>query len=172
MKSSPSYIQDTTDFLMKLLDVQQPLPEGTILFCIDFKKLYPSVPKEEGIQARREGLEMRTEPLVPTENVVNMIQTVLENNAFGFDNTSYVQTEGIAIGSRMGKNFACSYMRKWDNKLENIVKQPLFYKRFIDDGFGLWTEGESSLQAFAEHANSIHKNINLNSDTHSSSHNS
>ena len=160
-KSSPSDIQDTTDFLKKLSDVQQPLPEGTILFCFDVKNLYPSVPKEEGIQACREGLEMRTDPLVPTENVVDMIQTVLENNVFGFDNTSYVETEGIAIGSRLGKNFACSYMRKWDEEFENFVKQPLFYKRFIDDGFGLWTEGESSLLAFAEHANSIHKNIEI-----------
>ena len=41
VKSSPSYIQDTTDFLTKLSDVQQPLPEGTILFCFDVKKLYP-----------------------------------------------------------------------------------------------------------------------------------
>ena len=161
VKSSPSYIQDTTDFLKKLSDVQQPLPEGTILFCFDVKKLYPSVPKEEGIQACREGPETRTDPLVPTENVVDMIQTVLENNVFGFYNTSYVQTEGIAIGSRLGKNFACSYMRKWDEELENFVKQPLFYKRFIDDGFGLWTEVESSLLAFAEHANSINKNIEI-----------
>ena len=61
----------------------------------------------------------------------------------------------------MGKNFACSYMRKWDEELENFVKQPLFYKRFIDDGFGLWTEGESSLLTFAQDVNSIHKNIEI-----------
>ena len=113
---------------------------------------------ESGIAAC---IEMRTDPLVPTANVVDMIQTVLENNVFGFDNNTYVQTEGIAIGSRPGKNFACSYIRKWDEELENFMKQPLFYKRFIDDGFGLWTEGEFSLQAFAEHANSIHKNIEI-----------
>ena len=72
-----------------------------------------------------------------------------------------IQTEGMAIGSRLGKNFACSYMRKWDEELREADKQPLFYKRFIDDGFGLWTGGESSLQAFAEHANNIHANIKI-----------
>ena len=76
---------------------------------------------------------------------------------YGFDNTSYVQTEEIAIGSTLGKNFACSCMHKWDEELGNFVEQPLFYKRFIDDGFGRWTEGESSWLAFAEHANSILK---------------
>ena len=83
---------------------------------------------------------MRTDQLVPTENVSDMIQTVLDSNVFGSDSTSYVQTEGIAIGSRLGKNFACSYMRKWDEELENS----LFFQGFIDDAFGLWTEGESS----------------------------
>ena len=137
VKSSPSHIQDTTGFLKKLSKVQQPLPEGTILFCFDVKKLYPSVPKEEGIQACKEGLKMRTDPLVPTETVVDMIKAVLEHTVFSFDNTNYIQTEGIAIGSRLGKNFACSHMRKWDEELENFEKQPLFYKRFIDDGFRL-----------------------------------
>lgn len=33
--SSPSYIRDTTDFINKLKEVQQPIPEGAILFCFD-----------------------------------------------------------------------------------------------------------------------------------------
>ena len=80
---------------------------------------------------------------------------------FAFNNTGYVQTEGIAIGSRLGKNFACLYMRKWDEKLRKIDKQPLFHKRLIDDGFGLRKGGEPSLLAFAEHANNIHANIKI-----------
>ena len=36
-------------------------------FCFDVCKLYPSVPKEEGIAACREALETRTAPLIPTE---------------------------------------------------------------------------------------------------------
>ena len=39
------------------------------------------------MQACKEGYEMRMEPLVPTENVVDMIKTVLGCNVFGFDNT-------------------------------------------------------------------------------------
>ena len=39
-------------------------------------------------------------------------------------------------------------------------EQPLFYKRFIDDGFGLWHTLDT-LEKFAEYANSIHKNIKI-----------
>ena len=65
-----------------------------------------------------------------------MIETVLENNVFQFGDNHFIQTEGVAIGSRLGKKFACTYMRKWNEQLVNALKQPVFYKRFIDAGFG------------------------------------
>ena len=52
-------------------------------------------------------------------------------------------------------------MRTWDRKLTEFYKQPLFYKRFIDDGFGMWTDGENSLKEFATYANSMYKNIKI-----------
>ena len=90
---------------------------------------FSSVSEEVGIQACKEGLKLRKRPLVPTQNVTEMIQTVLNNSVFAFDNTSYIQTEGITNGSRLGKNFACSYMRKWYEKLDNFEKRPFFSLR-------------------------------------------
>ena len=46
-------------------------------------------------------------------------------------------------------------MRKWDEALLQFRASPYFYKRFIDDGFGIWPEGEKELKLFAEYANSI-----------------
>ena len=51
---------------------------------------------------------MRSKPLIPTDFVMDMIKTVLHNN-FNFGDRNYLQTDGVAIGSRLGKNFACSY---------------------------------------------------------------
>ena len=63
--------------------------------------------------------------MISTEYVLEMIKTVLENNIFKFGDDNFKQPEGIAIGSRVGRNFACSYMRKWD---EELIKydQPKF----------------------------------------------
>ena len=55
--------------------------------------------------------------IVPTDNALAMIETVLGFNGFGLGEKNYRQTDGIAIGSRLGRNFACAYMRKWDEKL-------------------------------------------------------
>ena len=154
---SPSYIRDTTDFINKLKEIAEPIPEGAFLFCFDVCKLYPSVPKEEGIAACGEASETRTAPLIPTEYVLEMIKTVLENNTFKFGDHNYKQTESIA---RLGRNFACSYMQKWD---EELIKHdgPLFYKSYIDDRFGVWTGTLQSLQEFARYANNIHSSIQI-----------
>ena len=90
-----------------------------------------------------------------------MIKVVLDNNNFSLGDKHYLQKGGVAIGSRLGRNFACAFMRKWDEKLLQFENKPYFYKRFIDDGFGIWTEDLDSLLKFADFANNIHSDIKL-----------
>ena len=95
---SPSYLRDTTDFINKLREIKEPLPENAVLFTFDLETLYPSVPREEGLASCREALENRSNPLIPTESVMEMIKTVLENNNFSFGDKKYLQKDGVAIG--------------------------------------------------------------------------
>ena len=161
VESSPSYIRDTTDFISKLKTIRKEIPENAILFCFDVVKLYPSIPRKEGMEACREAFDNRSKPLIPTDNAMEMVEVVLNSNGFKLGSTHYKQTEGVAIGSKLGRNFACAYMRKWDEELLKYTKAPLFYKRYIDDGFGVWDADLDSLLKFTEHANGIHKNIRI-----------
>ena len=161
VEGTPSYIRDTNDFLNKLGGLQTELPENAIMFCFDVVKLYPSIPRKEGMEACEVALKSRTSSGISTAAVQSMVSTVLENNVFEFNGKEYVQTDGIAIGSKLGRNFACTYMRQWDEKLLSHHKQPLFYKRYIDDGFGIWMHGLDELQKFNEVANKIHPNIKV-----------
>ena len=68
--------------------------------------LCPSVPRKEGLDACEEPLSMRSKPLVDKAGVFEMIKVVLDNNVFGFGDTNDIQKEGVAVGSRLGKNFA------------------------------------------------------------------
>jgi hypothetical protein len=96
------------------------------------------VPRPEGIEACKEAFKQRTNPLIPTEYAITckMVETVLDFNSFKLGDRSYKQIEGVAIGSKLGRNFACVYMRKWDEQLLTYDQNPLFYKRYIDDGYG------------------------------------
>ena len=76
---------------------------------MDVAKLYPSVPRREGVAACREALEERSEANIRTDELLEIIELVLDNNNFHFgDGKNYVQTNGIAIGSKLGRNFACA----------------------------------------------------------------
>ena len=72
-----------------------------------------------------------------------------------------IQQDGVAIGSKLGSNYACAYMRKWDEELAIFSKQPMRYFRYIDDGFGIWLHGEDSLKELHEFANNIHQDIKV-----------
>jgi hypothetical protein len=85
-----SYIKDTTDFLRKLSEIQQPLPKGAIMFCFDVKALYPSVPRKEARTACEKALQGRTNKSLTTECVLDMLDLVLENNNFSFNDKHYI----------------------------------------------------------------------------------
>ncbi|MCG7879722.1 MAG: GIY-YIG nuclease family protein [Candidatus Thiodiazotropha endolucinida] len=158
----PSYIKDTTHFLQKLKEVEQPLPAQTILFCFDVKALYPSVPRMEAKEACKEALGARTDQTIPTDDVLQLMDIVLENNTFSFNGKNYLQKEGTAIGSRLGKNYACTYMGAWETELLRRSKlKPSSYFRFVDDVWGIWIHGREALGTFHCCANSIHPRIKV-----------
>ena len=167
VEGQASYIRDTADFLDKLLKVPQPIKVSgqadLLLFCMDVKKLYPSIPRKEGIEACKVALNSRDNPTIPTADVIKMIEIVLDNNNFSLGQSEhYVQVDGTAIGSRLGKNYACTYMGQWEEKLlENSTLKPIIFFRFIDDIFGLWQHGREELIRFQKWANGIHPNIQV-----------
>ena len=88
---------------------------------------------------------------------------VLENNNFSFNGKHYVQTEGTAIGSHLGMNYASVYLGSWEKTLfENSKTKPMTYFRFVDDVWGLWSDGLDSLKDFHRVANLIHPRIQVN----------
>jgi hypothetical protein len=67
-----SYIKDTTELLQKLNKIPQPLPGNNIMFCLDVKALYPSIPRKEARIACEKALQKRQKPSIPTVCVLNV----------------------------------------------------------------------------------------------------
>ena len=65
--------------------------------------------KKEGFEACEEALSTRPKSLVCKAALLEMIQTVLDNNVFGFGDETYIQREGVAISPRLGENL-CLYL--------------------------------------------------------------
>ena len=130
------------------------------MFCLDVKALYPSVPRLEARDACEQALKNRTNPTIPTECVLEMLDLVLENNHFSFNGKNFIQTEGTAIGSHLGMNYASTYLGEWEMELfKNSQFLPAEYWRYVDDVWGIWEHGLEKLQEFHNLANSLHPRI-------------
>ena len=110
VQQQTTYLKDTTDFLRKLNQFGQTLPPDRILFTLDVKNLYRSVPKNERLAACKTSLEKRTNQKIPTDKAMEIIELVLDNNIFLFNNTHYIQKDGTAIGSRLGRSYPGTFM--------------------------------------------------------------
>ena len=78
--------------------------------------------------------------------LIGMIEMVLHNNVFKFQEENYIQTDGTAIGSKLGRNYACTYMGEWEKQLlRNSTHKPYTFLGYADDVFGIWTGSEQEL---------------------------
>ena len=84
--------KDTNDFLSKLKGLGR-FPDGAILVTIDVVGLYPHIPHNEGLEAIRKVLNTRSNPEIPTDDIVGMAELVLRNNNFEFDGNNFLQKE-------------------------------------------------------------------------------
>ncbi len=70
---------------------------------------------------------------------------VLRCNNFEFHDKHYVQISGVAMGTKVAPTIANLYMGNFEDKyVYTYPLQPLFYGRFIDDGFFIWQHGNIS----------------------------
>ena len=76
--NQPSFIRDTTNFINKLGKTQLSVSTTPLLFCMDVGKLYPSVLRDEGIAACRDALNSRSNPSIPTSDVIFFLYILSE----------------------------------------------------------------------------------------------
>ena len=175
----PSYIKDTTDFLLKLQSIDQ-VPPGTLLVTLDVKSLYSNIPHDEGIAACKAALDNREILQPPTDALIHLMEFVLTKitsplrmsftkNNFTFEDEHYLQIQGIykskAMGTRMAPSYANLFMAHLEGQiLESMDLRPNVWWRFIDDIFLLWSHGEEQLKEFVELINNMHPTIKFTAE--------
>ena len=162
------YIQDTADFLRRLEGVKR-LESDEFMFTMDIVALYPSIPREKTKEAMRENLELRTTKKIPTDDLIELGEMVLRSNEFTFEGERYRQKEGTAIGSKMGKNYACTYMGKWEEEVQEKFEKdggtrPKMWFPFVDDIWGVWRGSKEDFEKFVEVCNGHEERIKVTID--------
>ncbi|CAJ0931011.1 unnamed protein product [Ranitomeya imitator] len=146
-----SFILDTSDFLTKIRNISS-VPPDSLLCTLDVNSLYTSIVHDRGIAAvsltlQEAGIDNNTHDLC-----IDLLNLVLRENFFLFEDDFFVQTCGTAMGSNVAPAYANLYMDHFER--EHVYANPIFQQhariwyRYIDDIFCIWQGNHTSLQEF------------------------
>ena len=165
----PSYIKDTTNFLLKLKSVGK-VPLGSLLVTLDVCSLCTNIPHAEGIEACRELSNIRVVQEPPTEGINKLTSLILTKNNFCFNDKHYIQLKGMAMCTCMGPLYANIFMDNLKRRmLATLDAVPSTWWRYIDNIFAIWPHGEKRLAQFHEKINYVHASIKFTAERSSKS---
>ena len=98
MQDGWSYVRDTGDFLKKINRLGK-ITEGAIMVTAYEAGLYPNIPHDLGLLSLRKRLNETGICKVLTEEIISMVEFVLKNNYFEFNEKVCQQISGTAIGT-------------------------------------------------------------------------
>ena len=159
-KKLPSFIQDSTDFLNKLLELDYKPTESTLLVSFDVVNMFPNIDNNLGIKAVKKALNSRKDKSPPTNCILEATKLCLELNNCRYLGKDFLQIHGTAMGPHNACSYADLSMGEFDDKALNGYKiSPQIWWRFRDDIFSFWEHGEEALMEFLEFLNAIYPTI-------------
>jgi hypothetical protein len=141
-----SYIRNSFDVIQELKGLA--IPDNALLFSADATSMYTNIDTDLGIQAIRDFIHLHQVSLptdFPSELFLQILEIVMKNNIFSFENTTWLQLSGTAMGTPAACAYATISFGQYENTciLPHFNRHLLYYKRYIDDIFGVWIPPDS-----------------------------
>ena len=110
-------------------------------------------------------MELRDNKHISSDTFIELAEIVLKNNIFEFDEKTFKQVRGTAIGTKFAPPYAILFMADLEEKILNAFEEkPMIWWRYIDDIFFIWEHGEESLEKFLNKLNSFHPIIKFTAE--------
>ena len=155
-----TYIKDTNHVLNIFNDFRfdDNITGERFLYSMDIKSLYTVIPNNSGLESLAYFLDKRSVLEPPTSTLTSLAELVLILNAFTFNGDFYKQIGGVAMGSKMGPNYACLFVGYIE---EQIASQytgfvPQLHKRYIDDVLGVACCSRLELENYISFVSNFH----------------
>ena len=166
-KTHETFLQDTPDFIRKIekFNEENDLPQNSLLVTIDVKSLFTNIIHEEGIKTAKSALNERETKEVSTNFIIRLLDFILNNNIFNFNEQYYSQEIGASMGTKPAPDYANIFMaKKIDEQLKHIFSKhssvpTQFIKRFLDDIFKIFVGSTRKLHEAFDEINKIHPTI-------------
>ena len=150
LPSLPSYLKDSKDFIRDVSNLS--IVSGSYLVTADVTSLYTNIPLADCITAIN--FFCRSVGCTCTALVTELTRFVLTNNYFEAEGILFHQKWGLAMGTPLAVSATVIYMASLEDPLLT-TRDLLFYRRFIDDIFFVWSGSLLELQSFLHKLNSL-----------------
>ena len=99
-------------------------------------------------------------------NTTQVFTKALTLNAFSFDDQHYRQIGGVAMGSKMGPNYAFLFVGYIEERIRSAYTGfvPLLHKRYIDDVVGAAQCSRLELDDFINYVSNFHPALQFTSN--------
>ena len=99
---------------------------------------------------------------LPHDAIINALNIIMHNNYMQFGDTLWKQLLGCAMGTPPAPPFATLYFSLHKDKCVSLFKDNIFfYRRFIDDVFGIGIPSENNNICYKEFQTEMNKWYNL-----------
>ena len=157
IKTLPSYIKDSQHAL-KIFRYFSFLGQNKLIFTMDITSLFTVIPSNEGLRALKHFFDHRTVKEPSSETLLRLAELVLTLNCFSFGGNYYKQTNGVAMGTKMGPSYANLFVGFIEHQFFSQYHgpKPQLYGRYIDDCIGATSSTKEKLTQFITAVNSFH----------------
>ena len=134
-----SYIQSS--FSLKAELDALSLPSNCHLFTADATSMYTNIHSRVAIPAIHEYLLQNHHrfPSIPIDALISALRLIMDHNIFQFGDTFWKQLSGTAMGAPPAPPYAtASFGIHEETLLTEFSDNLLYYRRYIDDVFGIW----------------------------------
>ena len=117
---------------------------------MDITSLYTVIPNDEGLRVLKHFFDHRTVKEPSSETLFRLAELVLTLNCFSFSGNYYKQTNGVAMGTKMGPSYANLFVGFIEHQFFNQYHgpKPELYGRYIDDCIGATSSTGEELTQF------------------------
>ena len=140
-QQQPSYLKSSYELKQKLSQLDIP-PFNVSLFIANAVAMYSNIPQGRALAKISEHLRTNAAAYsnIPIEATLEALRLIMTHNIFTFGDMTFLQKKGTAMGAPPAPQIATIYYAT-EEEIFLPLFQPrlLFYCRYLDDTFGLWT---------------------------------
>lgn len=141
---------------------EEEINENELMVSFDVTALYPSIPEKEATLYLKEWISSQDISYKMVELCCELLDIVVSQRIFQFNNVLYQQLEGVKIGGSLSSWQAEIFMSRMEMKFLDEPWAPRTYHRYVDDIFCI--VDKENVDTTLKHLNSQHTNIKFTNE--------